>query len=195
MLVILDRDGVINAYEEGDYICSLDEWRPLPGSIEAIGRLCRAGYKVVVATNQSGIARGFYDRATLNQIHEHLQALVAEAGGHIAYFAVCPHHPDEGCRCRKPETGLLLEIQQHLGLENLQQSWMVGDSRKDLEAGLAAGAKSVLVTTTGAGPTTLASLRERPLPGIEEATDLSQFVDRLLGQADNARKIAEPGSK
>jgi D-glycero-D-manno-heptose 1,7-bisphosphate phosphatase len=179
VLVILDRDGVINAYEEGQYICRLEDWVPLPGSIEAIGKLCRAGYQVAVATNQSGISRGYYSRATVDQIHNHLQQLVTEAGGRIDYFAVCPHHPDEHCRCRKPESGLLLEIQEHFGLADLHQSWMLGDSRKDLEAALAAGCKPVLVST-GGGRSTLAGLRQQPLPGIEQATDLSDFVSRLL---------------
>lgn len=179
-LVILDRDGVINAYEAGEYICSLEDWVPLPGSIEAIGRLCRAGYRVAVATNQSGVSRGYYTRSTVDQIHNHLQELVVAAGGYISYFAICPHLPDAGCLCRKPESGLLLEIQHHLGLNSLQQSWMVGDSRKDLEAGLAAGCKPVLVTTTGAGPITLADLERQPLAGIEQATDLSAFVTLLL---------------
>ena len=179
-LVILDRDGVINAYEQGDYICRLQDWIPLPGSIDAIGKLCRAGYQVAVATNQSGISRGYYDRAVVDAIHRHLQSLVTRAGGQIDYFAVCPHHPDEACLCRKPQAGLLLEIQAHLGLNNLQGSWMVGDSRKDLEAGLAVGCQPVLVTTTGAGPDTLAGLQGSPLEGIEYADNLSDFVSRLI---------------
>lgn len=178
MLVILDRDGVINAYEEGQYICSLAEWQPLPGSIEAIAKLCRRGHQVAVATNQSGIARGYFSQAVVDSIHERLQALVEDAGGHISYFAVCPHHPDEHCQCRKPETGLLRNIQRHFGLDSLQQSWMVGDSRSDLEAALAAGAKPVLVCT-GGGLATRAGMAGKPLEGVELAEDLAAFVDRL----------------
>lgn len=179
-LVILDRDGVINAYEEGDYICRMEDWVPLPGSIEAIGDLCQAGYQVAVATNQSGISRGYYSRAMVDQIHHHLQDLVAGVGGHISHFAICPHLPDAGCQCRKPESGLLLEIQRQLGCNSLQQSWMVGDSRKDLEAALAAGCRPVLVTTTGAGPSTLLGLEQQPLPGITQVVDLAAFVNYLL---------------
>lgn len=181
MLVILDRDGVINAYEEGDYICSLEEWIPLQGSIDAIGRLCKAGYQVAIATNQSGISRGYYDRGTVDHIHQHLQSLVERAGGRISHFAVCPHHPDELCQCRKPESGMLEEIRRSLNISDLSQTWMVGDSRKDLEAALAAGSRPVLVSTTGNGPRTLAGLEEAPLPGVEVADDLAGFVDRLLG--------------
>ena len=180
MLVILDRDGVINAYEEGQYICRLADWIPLPGSVEAIAKLCRAGYRVAVATNQSGISRGYYDHAVVDQIHEHLQKLVSAAGGSISYFAVCPHHPDEQCHCRKPGTGLLLQIREHFGLENLNQSWMVGDSRKDLEAALSAGSRPVLVGT-GVGKSTLEGLRQAPLPNVELSPDLATFVSQLVG--------------
>lgn len=183
MLVILDRDGVINAYEAGDYIYTLADWKPLPGSIEAIARLCQAGYQVAVATNQSAISRGYCDREAVDRLHQHLQNLVEAAGGHISYFAVCPHHPDEACQCRKPETALLREIQRQLGLADLHQSWMVGDSRKDLEAALGVGARPVLVTTTGNGPTTLAGLAREPLPNVEQAADLAGFVERLLSSS------------
>jgi len=180
VLVILDRDGVINAYEEGQYVCSLAEWQPIPGSIEAIARLSRAGYRVAVATNQSGIARGYFSRAMVDGIHEHLQGLVQEQGGRIDYFAVCPHHPDEQCSCRKPETGLLREIQQHFGLSSLSGSWMLGDSRSDLEAALAASVKPVLVAT-GGGQATRASLDSEPLEGVELTDNLASFVETLLG--------------
>lgn len=178
MLIILDRDGVINHYD-GHYICSVEEWRPLPGSIEAIGRLCRAGYRVAIATNQSGIGRGLYDRDALDAMHQRLRELVAGAGGRIEHIAYCPHHPDAGCSCRKPEPGLLHEIRNALGLETLAGSLMAGDSRKDLEAGISAGCRPWLVRT-GNGRDTEHHLRSQPLVGVEVFDDLAALTDHLL---------------
>src|SRR5437588_11503880 len=108
-LVILDRDGTIN-HDSEHYIKSLEEWRPLKGSLEAIARLTQAGYRIVIATNQSGIARGLFDTATLIAIHDMLQRSVAQAGGRIDAFFFCPHAADSACECRKPKPGMLLEI-------------------------------------------------------------------------------------
>jgi D-glycero-D-manno-heptose 1,7-bisphosphate phosphatase len=174
-LVILDRDGVVN-HDSEDYIKSLDEWVPYPSSITAIGRLNRAGCTVAVATNQSGIARGFYNEATLHTIHERLIALVEAEGGSIAHIAYCPHGPDDKCQCRKPLPGLLLQIQQQLGLASLADSWMVGDSLRDLQAGEAVGCNPVLVRT-GKGIST-----EAKGVGLEKARvfdNLAEFVDWL----------------
>ena len=145
-LVILDRDGVIN-HDSDNYIKSLDEWVPYPSSVTAIARLTRTGYTVAVATNQSGIARGYYDEATLHAMHEHLISLVEAEGGHIAHIAYCPHVPNDNCQCRKPLPGMLIQIQQILGLESLTGSWMVGDSLRDIQAGDAVGCKTALVRT------------------------------------------------
>lgn len=175
-LVILDRDGVIN-HDSDNYIKSLDEWVPYPSSITAIGRLTRAGYTVAIATNQSGIARGYYDEATLQAMHDHLITLVEAQGGRIAQIAYCPHGPDDKCQCRKPLPGLLLQIQQQLGLETLIGSWMVGDSLRDLQAGVSVGCKTALVRT-GKGLKT-----EQKGVGLEKAhvyDDLSQFVEWLI---------------
>ena len=175
-LVILDRDGVINR-DSDNYIKSLDEWVPYPSSITAISRLTRAGYTVAVATNQSGIARGFYNEATLHAMHRHLIALVESEGGRIAHIAYCPHGPDDQCQCRKPLPGMLVEIQQQLELESLTDSWMVGDSLRDLQAGESVGCKTALVRT-GKGVQT-----EQKGAGLERALiydDLSQFVEWLI---------------
>lgn len=180
MLVILDRDGVINAYE-GHYICSVDEWRPLPGSIEAIARLCRAGHRVAIATNQSGIARRLYDVSALEAMHQRLTELVQAEGGQIDFIAYCPHHPDDHCNCRKPKTGLLNTIRDALGVDSLSGSLMVGDSRKDLEAGQAAGCRSSLVRT-GNGRDTERHLLTRPLDDVDIFDDLSALVDDLLAE-------------
>ncbi len=178
MLIILDRDGVINSYD-GHYICSANDWHPLPGSIEAIGRLCKAGYRIAIATNQSGIARRYFDVDTLDAMHRKLKQLVEAQGGNIELIAFCPHHPDDNCDCRKPKPGLLYSIQKSLGLSSLTGSLMVGDSRKDLEAGLAAGCRASLVRT-GNGRDTEYHLIKRPLDGITVFDDLSALVNNLL---------------
>ena len=131
-LLILDRDGVIN--EDSDaYIKSLDEWIPIPGAIDAIARLSKAGWTVAVATNQSGLARGYYDAATLESMHARLRQLVAEQGGEVGLIVHCPHGPDDGCGCRKPLPGMLEQIAAHYGCA-LPGVWFVGDSIGDLQA-------------------------------------------------------------
>jgi len=144
-LLILDRDGVIN--EDSDaYIKSVQEWIPIPGSVEAIAQLSKAGWTVAVATNQSGIARGYYDLATLDAMHARLRELVAEQGGEVGLIVYCPHGPDEGCACRKPKPGMLQAIAAHYAT-NLAGIWFVGDSQGDLQAALAVDSQPVLVLT------------------------------------------------
>ncbi|MBJ2287842.1 D-glycero-beta-D-manno-heptose 1,7-bisphosphate 7-phosphatase [Pseudomonas sp. MF6755] len=142
-LLILDRDGVIN-YDSDAYIKSVDEWIPLPGSIEAIAQLSKAGWTVAIATNQSGIARGYYDIATLDAMHARLRTLVAEQGGEVGLVVYCPHGPDEGCDCRKPKPGMLKIIAEHYKVP-LAGIWFVGDSLGDLEAAKAVDSQPVLV--------------------------------------------------
>lgn len=144
-LLILDRDGVIN-YDSDAYIKSVEEWIPLPGSIEAIAQLSKAGWTVAIATNQSGIARGYYDIATLEAMHARLRALVAEQGGKVGLVVYCPHGPDEGCDCRKPKPGMLKIIAEHYKVP-LAGIWFVGDSLGDLEAAKAVDSQPVLVKT------------------------------------------------
>ncbi|MCC5884607.1 MAG: D-glycero-beta-D-manno-heptose 1,7-bisphosphate 7-phosphatase [Halomonas sp.] len=177
-LVILDRDGVIN-HDSDAYIKSLAEWVPYPSSIEAIARLSRAGWTVAIATNQSGIARGYYDESVLSEMHEELNRLVNAAGGTLSHIAHCPHGPDDGCSCRKPLPGLLVQIRDALGLDTLVGSWMVGDSLRDLQAGEAMGCRSALVRT-GKGSHT-----EAKGDGLHDARifdDLAAFTDWLLSQ-------------
>ena len=152
-LLILDRDGVIN-YDSDAYIKSLDEWIPLPGAVEAIARLSKAGWTVAVATNQSGLARGYYDVATLEAMHTRLRELVAEQGGEVGLIVHCPHGPDDGCACRKPKPGMLQQIAAHYGVP-LHGVWFIGDSSGDLIAAQAVDCQSVLVKT-GKGERTLA---------------------------------------
>jgi D-glycero-D-manno-heptose 1,7-bisphosphate phosphatase len=180
MLIILDRDGVINEYD-GNYICSVDDWQPIPGSIEAMARLYKAGHRIAIATNQSGIARDFYGTDILAGMHEKMTQLLEPLGGRIEFIAYCPHHPDDGCGCRKPLTGLLKQIRDHLQLNTLKGAIMVGDSRKDLEAGVAEDCQPVLVRT-GNGKDTEHHLKTRPIPSAKVAIydHLSAFTDALL---------------
>ncbi|QJQ97432.1 D-glycero-beta-D-manno-heptose 1,7-bisphosphate 7-phosphatase [Halomonas sp. PGE1] len=181
-LVILDRDGVINRDSDA-YVKSLAEWIPYPSAIQAIARLSRAGWTVAVATNQSGIARGYYDEATLAEMHEELGRLVKEAGGDIDHIAWCPHGPGDECDCRKPLPGLLEQIRVELGMQTLAGSWMVGDSLRDLQAGEPMGCRPVLVRT-GKGERTLASHPELAAEGSDTHVfdDLAGFVDWLLAR-------------
>lgn len=151
-LLILDRDGVIN-HDSDAYIKSVAEWLPLPGAIEAIAQLHQAGWTVAVATNQSGLARGYYDLATLDAMHERLRSLVAEQGGEVGLIVHCPHGPDDHCTCRKPRPGLLQTIAAHYDV-SLAGVWFVGDSLSDLNAATAVTAQPVLVKT-GKGLRTL----------------------------------------
>ncbi|MFA5631960.1 MAG: D-glycero-beta-D-manno-heptose 1,7-bisphosphate 7-phosphatase [Porticoccaceae bacterium] len=178
-LVILDRDGVINQ-DSDDYIKSEEEWIPLPGSIEAIARLCRAGFKVAVATNQSGLGRGYFSIADLDAMHAKLRRLVAEAGGQIDSIHFCPHKPEDGCSCRKPKPELLDAISSELGV-GLEGTPLVGDSLRDLEAGLARGCTPILVRT-GKGRATEAKLAvlAPPLKYANVFDDLAAAADFLI---------------
>ncbi|MDF2642607.1 MAG: D-glycero-beta-D-manno-heptose,7-bisphosphate 7-phosphatase [Pseudomonas sp.] len=151
-LLILDRDGVIN-HDSDAYIKSVEEWVPIPGSIEAIAALSKAGWTVAIATNQSGIARGYYDLATLDAMHARLRSLVAQQGGEVGLIVYCPHGPDEGCDCRKPKPGMLHAIARHYAAD-LPGLWFVGDSKGDLQAASAVDCQPVLVKT-GKGQKTL----------------------------------------
>jgi D-glycero-D-manno-heptose 1,7-bisphosphate phosphatase len=151
-LIVLDRDGVIN-YDSENFIKSPDEWRPVPGSLEAIARLNHAGYRVVVATNQSGIGRGLFDMGMLNTIHEKMHKALAHAGGRVDAIFFCPHTADAKCDCRKPRAGMLLEIGKRFNTE-LTEVPCIGDSLRDLQAAEAVGAQPMLVLT-GKGEKTL----------------------------------------
>jgi len=185
-LVILDRDGVINA-DSREFIKSPAEWRPLPGSLEGIARLTRAGFAVVVATNQSGVGRGLLDEPTLAAIHGKMEAAVSAAGGRIDAIYYCPHRPEDGCDCRKPRPGLLREIAARYGT-TLDDVPVIGDSRRDIEAALAVRARPILVLT-GSGRATLADLEKENGAGSvygpegrvpEVYTDLAEAARQLV---------------
>lgn len=178
-LLVLDRDGVINQDSDA-FIKSVDEWQPIPGSIEAIARLSALGYSIYVATNQSGLGRGLFSEADLQAMHTRMTSLVQEAGGKIEGVYYCPHHPDTGCDCRKPLPGLLKQIAHDTGMP-LAGAPMVGDSLRDLQAGDAVSCQPVLVKT-GKGQKTLARLRadnDAMLEKLPIFDSLAHFADHL----------------
>ena len=174
-LVILDRDGVIN--EDSDaFIRTVDEFVPLPGSLGAIKRLKQAGYQVTVATNQSGISRGYLNLNTLHAMHDKLNVLLDELDTKIDGVFYCPHGPDDDCDCRKPKPGLYLQISQKFNV-SLEGVPVIGDSLRDLEAARAVGAEPILVRT-GKGLRTIAA--GKGLEGVPVFENLSEAVDALL---------------
>ena len=152
-LVILDRDGVIN-HDSDHFIKSPDEWTPLPGSLHAIALLNQNGWRVAVATNQSGIGRGLFDMHALNAMHAKMHKALAVVGGRVDAVFFCPHVPEDACDCRKPLPGLFLRIGERFGVP-MAEAPVIGDSHRDLEAGAAAGCLPILVKT-GKGAATLA---------------------------------------
>lgn len=174
-LVILDRDGVVN--EDSDaYIKSPEEWIPIPGSLKAIARLNHADYRVVLATNQSGVARGLFDVDTLTRIHQKMNHMLNEVGGFIDAVFFCPHGPDDHCHCRKPAPGLFEDIAARMKI-SLHGIPAIGDSLRDIEAAKTAGASPILVRT-GKGDETFKSGK---LPQhVPVYADLSAAVDAIL---------------
>lgn len=175
--VVLDRDGVINE-DSADYIKSESEWRPVPGSLEAIARLHQAGFTLVVATNQSGLARGFFDDIVLARIHQTMTAEVEMAGGRLAGIFYCPHAPDAGCVCRKPGTGLLQAIEDEMAV-SLRGCAFVGDSLKDLQAASTWGMRPILVRS-GKGRQTEATLASQGFAEVPVFDDLLAATKQLL---------------
>lgn len=171
--ILLDRDGVINQ-DSHDYIKSPEEWQPLAGSLEAIALLNQHGYQVAVITNQSGLARGMFTEADLAQIHAKMQRMVLEHGGNISAVYYCPHGPDSTCGCRKPKPGLLLQCAAEHQID-LSETWMIGDSFRDLQAGIAAGAQPVLVKT-GNGIKTLTEHPNFNFPVFDTLYDAAQHL-------------------
>lgn len=177
-LIILDRDGVIN-FDSAQFIKSPAEWKPIPGAIEAIARLNRAGYRVVVATNQSGIGRGLFDMATLAAINDKMVEMVFRQGGRIDAIFFCPHTADNKCQCRKPNTGMFEDIASRfkVGLEGVPA---IGDSLRDLQTGVKVGCLPILVLT-GKGAKT------KDAGGLPKGTrvfaDLAEAVRQLVSES------------
>ena len=174
-LIILDRDGVIN-FDSDQFIKNPEEWKPIPGSLEAIARLCQANYRVVVATNQSGIGRGLFDMPTLNAIHDKMHKACAQTGGRIDAVFFCPHTSDSNCNCRKPKHGMFEEIATRYGV-SLKGVPAVGDSLRDLEVAARMEAQPILVLT-GKG------IKTQAKGGLPEGTliyaDLAAVVATLV---------------
>ena len=184
--IILDRDGVINQ-DSDEFIKSVDEWQAIPGSLEALALLHRHDFRVVVVTNQSGIARGLFSLATLNDIHRHMLAETRKKGGLIEAIFFCPHGPDDGCTCRKPASGMFKDVASRLKIE-MSGVPAVGDSLRDLQAAQDVGALPVLVKT-GKGNATTRMLKKKASPiAIDDVIsfkDLASFTDALLaGELD-----------
>ncbi len=177
--VVLDRDGVIN-YQRDGCVRSVAEWEPIPGSLEAIVKLSREGFKVAVATNQSGLAKGLLTVAELEQIHQKMCDEVERLGGRVHGVFYCPHDSHSGCDCRKPRTGLLDAIEAHLGAD-LTGAAMVGDSLKDIQAAKAKGCRSLLVRT-GKGTQTETTTLLWPHYGVDTRIfdDLAAVADYLI---------------
>lgn len=160
-LIVLDRDGVINV-DSDQFIKSPDEWKPIPGSLEAIARLNESGWRVVVASNQSGVGRGLFDMDTLNAINEKMTKAIGQAGGRLDAIFFCPHSADSTCDCRKPRPGMFLQIAERFNVD-MRGVPVVGDSLRDLQAGVAVGCQPYLVLT-GKGAKTQAD------PALPEGT-------------------------
>jgi D-glycero-D-manno-heptose 1,7-bisphosphate phosphatase len=184
-LIILDRDGVIN-HDSDEFIKSPDEWIPIPGSLEAIARLNQAGYRVIVATNQSGIARGLFNIVTLNEIHQKLHTAAQRVGADIDAVFFCPHAADDNCDCRKPKPGMLHEISKRFDV-SLKGVPNVGDSLRDLQAGFVAGCTPYLVLT-GKGEKTRA--KGGLPPGTSIYANLAAVVDHLLKTTGDTQAAA-----
>ncbi|MAZ43554.1 MAG: D-glycero-beta-D-manno-heptose-1,7-bisphosphate 7-phosphatase [Legionellales bacterium] len=172
--LILDRDGVINE-DSDNYIRSPEEWIPIPGALEAISALTKAGYIISVATNQSGIGREYYSLETLAAIHEKMHRLVEGAGGKIDQVVFCSHLPTDNCRCRKPLPGLLEQLSRDYNVP-LQHTPLIGDSLRDLQAAQSVGCHPILVLT-GKGRKTL---EKNALLGVPVYDDLAQATRALL---------------
>lgn len=174
-IIILDRDGIIN-HDSYEYIKSPDEWHAISGSLEAIAALNRAGFYVMIATNQSGVARGYYTVETLDLIHEKMQAELASVGGHIEEIFFCPHLPTDNCTCRKPKPGLLLQIQKKYAVD-LSTVFFIGDKLTDVQAARSAGCKPLLVLS----PLEKAGTETNPaLSDVPRFQTLSDAVDYVI---------------
>ena len=176
-LIILDRDGVIN-HDSDQFIKSPEEWQPIDGSLDAIAFLTQAGYTLAVATNQSGIARGYFNVQTLNELHAKMHKLVRQAGGEISGVWFCPHTADSNCDCRKPKDGMILDILDRFQAQ-ASETYLVGDSLRDLQAIASAGGKPILVRT-GKGMKTLAKESEHLPQGTQIFDSLLDFAVHLV---------------
>lgn len=173
--VFLDRDGTI--MEDANYVGKVDQVVLIPKAVSSLKRLQDAGYKLFVITNQSGVGRGYFTREAVESIHAHLNEQFNEAGVGFERYYICPHHPEDNCDCRKPKPKFLLDAAREYGLD-LSRCFMIGDRASDIQAGLNAGARTILVLT-GVGPETLAKREVKP---DHVATDLSAAATWILNR-------------
>jgi D-glycero-D-manno-heptose 1,7-bisphosphate phosphatase len=179
-IIILDRDGIIN-YDSYDYIKSPDEWRAIPGTLEAIAQLNRADFYVLIATNQSGIGRGYYTIEMLDLIHEKLQSELAAVGGHIEEIFFCPHLPTDECFCRKPKPGMLEQIKKKYQVD-FSTVFFIGDKLTDVQAALASGCKPLLVLSDLEKTRTE---NDPALANVPRFSDLAKAVDYVLHETES----------
>lgn len=188
-LLILDRDGTLNRNRD-DYVASPEEWEPLPGALEAVARLNQGGWRVVLATNQSGIGRGLFDMVSLNAIHAKMHRKLAAVGGRIEAIFFCPHAPEDACRCRKPEPGLFEQIAERFGMP-AEDVPVAGNALRHVQAGAAAGCPTHLLLTGKSGHLRGENGLPDPalVPGLPADTrvhaDLAAFADWLLAQPES----------
>ena len=195
-LVILGRDGILNAFRD-DHVKAPQEWIPIEGALEAVARLNQAGWHVVIATNQSGIGRGFVDMTSLNAIHQHMQQMLLATGGRIDAVFICPHVPEDHCPCRKPLPGLMQQIGMRYGIDKLARVPMVCDTVRDLEAAQAAGCEPHAVRTGRAAAFSddeVAALTA-PFAGVHVHASLAAFADFLLHREHEAAGIVGEDSQ
>lgn len=179
--IILDRDGVIN-FDSPDYILTPNQWQAIPGSLEAIARLSRAGIAIAIASNQSALGRGTLDTVTFDAIQAKMMQAIEQAGGRIAHIAYCPHTPDDGCNCRKPEPGMLHDVLNALGLKNHAGDVLfVGDTLRDVQAALAAGVTPMLVQSGYGDADAIHRKAAAIYPAIVAYPNLAAVVNAILG--------------
>jgi len=179
-LIILGRDGILNKYRE-DHVKAPTEWVPIPGALEAVARLNHAGWHAVVATNQAGIGRGLIDMASVNAVHTHMNQMLLAQGGRLDAVFFCPHTPEDGCSCRKPQPGMMRDIGQRYGVD-LHNVPMVCDTLRDLQAAQAAGCEPHLVRTGRAASLTAEQVQQMldKVPGATVHADLGAFAEFVL---------------
>jgi len=181
--VLLDRDGVIN-FDSPDYILAPNQWRSIPGSLEAIAKLTSANIPVTIVSNQSALGRGMLDQETFQTIHAKMMLAIEEAGGEIAHTAYCPHAPEDECNCRKPRSGLIDEALVRLEITNqVENVVLIGDSVRDVQAAMAAGVTPILVQTGYGDAAAILEESRQLMPDIRHFSDLAAAVDNLLGNA------------
>ncbi|MDX8392920.1 MAG: D-glycero-beta-D-manno-heptose 1,7-bisphosphate 7-phosphatase [Mariprofundaceae bacterium] len=176
--VLLDRDGVIN-FDSPDYILTPAQWQPVPGSLQAIARLSRAGIQVAICSNQSALGRGMLEQQVFQTIHAKMMLAIEEAGGEVAHVAYCPHAPDGGCLCRKPLPGMIDESLQVLQVPTTEAIF-IGDSIRDVQAAHAAGVVAMLVQSGYGDAAAILEKSQALMPDIRCYDDLAQAVDALL---------------